>query len=77
MELIPTGDLQLLIMASQMCVLENEMEARKDKLRELLGLGFDRVSPEIETVKEELRALYDAFKSQETEYLELQRSLEC
>ncbi len=74
--MIPTGDLQLLIMASQLCVIENEMEARKDKLRELLGQGFDRGSPEIKAVKAELRALYDAFKSQEAEYLELQRSLQ-
>lgn len=74
--MIPTGNLQLLIMASQMCVIENEMEARKDKLRELLRQGYGKNSPEIEAVKRELAALYESFKSQEADYLALARSLE-
>lgn len=73
--MLPTEDLQLIIMASQMCVIENEMEEQKDKLRQLLGEGFDRDSPEINAVKRELVALFDKYRSQEAEYLRLRDSL--
>ena len=73
--MIPTENLQLIIMASQLCVLENEMEDRKDSIRELLRRGYTKDSPEINAVKAELLALYEAYRSQEADYLELERSL--
>lgn len=74
--MIPTENLRLIIMASQLCVIENEMSVRRENLKCLLRLGFDPDSPEVEAVKDELRALYDTFRSQEDEYLTLERSLE-